>query len=324
MVEQEAAALLGRKPSLADLALLYPVENEYKRAQNRPGTHDYNASKTQWSRLRNGKTAIADGPMTARIERRHSHLSAIRKSPIWLILENPLMPTRKLLKLVAQLEPALGNKLFYPSSSQSGLSYKSLYWTDEHFELAESLDAFTLKLVLYRMRRRGLVGDDWPIPEKDLVLHLFRICMWQPWRSIVDRLVRLFRTFLCANGRGGLTDAEIEYGLQTATTDILYKELFQRVLPEPSSFFARYPTMNHYLQANKILVQNFWTACCPKLKGSAPIASFSSKALYWADKASDVWLTQNSAKEALFTRQPELFDIYYKRVMFFGCRKQIW
>lgn len=324
MLEREVSLLLLRKPSLTDLAHIYPVEHEYKRDQNEPGEHDFSASKTKWSRLRNGKTAIADGEMTARIERRYPHLTGIRKNPIWRILEDPLMSRRNLSRLIKDLEPALGDKLFNPADCHPGFTYKSMFFTDEHFYLVESLEAFTFKLALYRLKKLSIVAEDWPISEKDLVLQLFRICMQQPWRSIADHLLRLFSSFLWANERGKLSDTEAEYHLQKTTTDLLYQQLFRRVEPEHARFLSSYPTMKQYLQSNVSLVQNFWNACFPKFKGSDPIASFSSHTLYWADRASDWWLTQKAAKEKLFNQQSELFSVHYERVMFFGCRKQIW
>ena len=324
MLERELAVLLLRKPSLTDLAHFYPVENEYRREQNEPGEHDFSASKTKWSRLRNGKTNIADSEMTARIERQYPELTDIRKAPIWRIFEDPLMSRRNLLKLIKDLEPTLGNKLFKPDDSHPGFTYKSMFFNDEHFYLVESLEAFTFKLALYRQKRLGLVTEDWSISEKDLVLQLFRICMHQPWRSIADHLLRLFSTFLWANEQGELSDTEAKYRIQTATTDMLYQELFRRLEPEHSRFLASYPTMKLYLQSNQSLVQNFWNDCFPKSKDSVPITSFSSHTLYWADRASDWWLTQKAAKERLFNRESELFGVHYERVLFFGCRKQIW
>jgi len=320
-----------RPPSLGELALAFPCEhelklenNELKRKNIGPESRDYNASKTHWSRLRNGKVCVTNNLLTQRVELRFPQLTDIRKHPLWLMLGNPFLTPHKLKKIITLVAPTLENKLFYVSDKRPKFHYMPLPWSVEHCQLVESLESFTLKLVLYRLKAIGKFIEEWPdVCLKDLALHLFRICARTPYNRVATRLIRLFGIFVHCNRLGSISESTTKQYLHDMPIDSVYQNIFQQFHPEPKIWANRYPTLDDYLQANQTLVQKFWDDCFPKRKVDLPHSNFSLEALFWSDRASKTWLATNTPKEDIFNRQSELFK-EHRRYIIDGCQKKAW
>lgn len=311
------------RPSLKDLATVFPVDHDLKLERNGHDTDNYNASRTHWSRIRTGKIIIRENKLTKRVEQLFPQLLKIRQMPLWRLFENPLATSNQLKKILFLLEPTLGNKLFEISKERLGFSYKQLSGKFENYPLVESVSAFTLKLVLYRLRKLGEIGDEWPCDAQDLSLHLFRICARTPWDKIKDRIIRLFWIYIQTNKYDLISESDIKLILEDHPIDFIYQQIFERLHPDYENWITGYPTLDHYLKANQIMVQNFWDAYTPKCKGSPPLLRFSLEALYWADRDNQSWLTQNIPKEEVFIHNSTLLNEYCIRASN-GSRKRIW
>lgn len=319
---QEIALLLQEKqPSLMDLAKTFPSESDLKK--NRREEPDYTTSKIHWSKLLSGKICVTENPLTFRVEKMFPELTDIRVNLLWLILGNPLATKKELKKIVLLLEPKLGDKLFSKSDGKPGFRYTKLFSSTEHYQLVESVDAFTLKLVIYRLKKLGEIGDEWPCDIKDLTLHLFRVCAQTPYAYIASRLVCLFWIFFDCNREDAISESKIKQYVEETDDNQIYQNIVQLISLDSEIWTNRYPTLNHYLRSSQLMIQNFWNICFPQRKDQPPDINFSMVAPYWADKYSSIWLSSYRLKEEIFTDNIELLKKCYQNTVR-GRLKQIW
>jgi hypothetical protein len=311
----------GKQPSLMDLAKIFPSESDLK--QNRGEEPDYTTSKIQWSKLLSGKICVAENSLTFRVEKMFPELTDIRVNPLWSVLGNPLATKKGLKKIILLLEPKLGDKLFYTSEERPGFQYKKLFSSTAHYELVESVDAFTLKLVIYRLKKLEQIGDEWPCDIKDLTLHLFRLCAQTPYACIASRLVCLFWIFFDCNRENEISESKIKQYVEETDVNQIYQKTAQLISLDSEIWANRYPTFNHYLRSTQLMIQNFWNICFPLWKDYPPDINFSMVAPYWADKHSSSWLSPHLLKEEIFTDNTELLKECYQNTVR-GRLKQIW
>ncbi|HTF95290.1 MAG TPA: hypothetical protein VL995_04080 [Cellvibrio sp.] len=311
----------GEQPSLMDLAKAFPSGSDLE--HNRREEPDYTTSKIQWSKLLSGKICVAENSLTFRVEKMFPELTDIRVNLLWAILGNPLATKKELKKIVLLLEPKLGDKMFYTSEEKPGFQYKKLFSSTAHYELVESVDAFTLKLVIYRLKKLEEIGDEWPCDIKDLTLHLFRLCAQTPYVCIASRLVCLFWIFVDCNRENAISESKIKQYVEETDVNQIYQQTAQLISLDSEIWANRYPTFNHYLRSSQLMIQNFWNICFPQWKDYPPDINFSLVAPYWADKYSSSWLSPHLLKEETFTDNTELLNECYHNTVR-GRLKQIW
>lgn len=307
----------GKRASINDYATALPCDHDRKLMKNgyKESNRAHSASKAHWSRLRRGKISVVENPLTQRIEQWFPQLKAIRNHPLWFVLGNPLANTTELKHIISRLKPTLENKLFYASHEDIEFQYKTLFSTPEHLKLAESIDAFTLKLVIYRLRRLNSIGREWSCDLNDLTLHLFRICAKKSYACISHRLMRLFLIFIHSNKHEVISKLNIQRYLGDICSNQVYQEAFQLISPTPHNGVNHYPTLESYLASNQAVVQNFWNHCFEKWKDEVPEENFFTEALYWVDRASSIWLAPNMKKEELYAHNPTLLEEHYEYVV---------
>lgn len=312
---------LERRPSLSDMMRLYPVEHDLKLQQNPKTDTSYEASKINWSRLRNGSIRVMESSCTKRIEKDHPSLRSIRQHPVWILLGKSNLSLSKIKKIICQLDPILKNKLYTHSDCKLGIKYKRLYWSDTHIELIESIDALAFKIALYRLSKLTTLDSKWPVKLDELALSFLRLICRNPWQRVSDRLVRLF--WVLASNEGKEEEIDFEKILISENIDRLYQRILQLSLDSSNISWGGPSTLKGYIQMNKNLVQNFWDACHQGALETKPRYDFSLKTLYWADTHVDSWLNQGHSKELLFNRESPLFKEQFRHYLF-GSRRQIW
>lgn len=321
-VEQRVALQKRQWPSLNDLARLFPTEQDRKILNNPGQTVTYASSKIHWSRLRRGIIRVRNNTWSKRIEKVIPELQNIRTNLVWDLLGCPTMELKKLRTYLYQFESKFVGKLITTHASSHKVSFKRLYSDPLNIELAESADAFAIKLALFRMSKLQHLGNAWLYTPKELVLHLLRIVTRKTWSHHADRLVRLLLIFIEYN-QNRVSEKEIEQLLLVDHVDDVFLRLFQWVQPASVSPHLLFQSLRHYIQTNLDLVENFWRACFPQSIDSLPSSRASMETLFWADTHSQIWLDQKIPKEKLFCPESPVFEEQY-RSFFNGCRRRIW
>ncbi|MFL0800723.1 MAG: hypothetical protein K6L80_09770 [Agarilytica sp.] len=295
------AHILRRKPEIKDLAMMVPTEAEYDRLRNGDDEHGYRASKTRWRRLIKGEALAVNKLFVKRVNSFFPEAAHLRNHPLWQILGRPQATKAELKQLIRELDPKLEGKLFYSFDKEADIQHRSLFSGAERYAIAESIDAFTLKLILLRMNELTAIDHKWRLDIDALTRHLLRLLTYSHLNHVSSRLLRLYCVFI--KSYGGNLDPQRRFDALRAFDDDF---IFGLTTSFKYSSQKCLKTLKSYLQTNNALIDSYWLKYHQE-QSRKPPQRFKIETLYFADLYSQHWANGTIQKSELYEYwSPEL------------------